>query len=699
MVGDAEPELAQLLGAAVHPWDSPDVPAKLGGLIFCTSRDPHDDVALHALRWLRLAGPKLRTGGGVLRLVIRGDGRFSSGCAPAGAAIAGLVKTAGHEWPEVDCRVIDAGEPVASERLADEIHREGPVETALADEARGLFLVHEPQPATVPPLNLPARSLVVVTGGARGVTAACALAVAATYRPTLLLLGRSPLPEVEPDWLQSLVEPPAIRKALIARAASPQTPRQIETACQRVLADREIRANLRRIADAGAAVEYRAVDVRDAAAVAATLSECRARFGPVRGIIHGSGVLADKLLLDKTDEQFRSVYETKVKGLESLLAACAGDPLAFVALFSSSTGRFGRTGQGDYAAANEYLNARARRLAVKLPECRTVALNWGPWEGGMVTPALRQLFAAEGVGLIPTDAGAKLLVAELSASNGPAEVVVLGPPPAEPTRYPATVEKIPVLADHVINRRAVLPVALAVEFLADAAVRRYPGRRFAGVEELRVLKAVTAPAELIVHVDPPVRTGERMACAARIEVEGRTCYRANVVLEAAPGWHRRALPFDLPSTDSCYRTDLFHGPAWRAVDRVVSCDGSGIIVSARTAPPAADWLPGGELRSWHGDPLALDSVLQAVIIYTQRELGLPSLPTGFAGLTVAAVMEPGPVSIEIRVTHSTASSVRADAVARDAAGRIILSVTALEHICSGGLSSAFARNSLAGAEA
>ena len=80
-----------------------------------------------------------------------------------------------------------------------------------------------------------------------------------------------------------------------------------------------------------------------------------------------------------------------------------------------------------YAAANEALNKRARRESEVRPTCRVVSVNWGPWAGGMVTPALRPLFEAEGIPLIPTAEGARYLVDELRASRArPVEVVILG---------------------------------------------------------------------------------------------------------------------------------------------------------------------------------------------------------------------------------------------------------------------------------
>src|SRR5690606_30929151 len=192
-----------------------------------------------------------------------------------------------------------------------------------------------------------------------------------------------------------------------------------------------------RLAQTGARVAYRAVDLRDAAAVRHVLDEVRETFGPVTALVHGAGVLADARLADKRPEDVTRVYATKVAGLEHLLAALDPTKLRAVALFSSSTARFGRRGQSDYAMANEALNKRAQRLARTLPHARVLAVNWGPWDGGMVTPGLRRLFAEEGITTIPLQAGARRLL-DLLATPGPVEVVVLGagsvrPQPAAPS--------------------------------------------------------------------------------------------------------------------------------------------------------------------------------------------------------------------------------------------------------------------------
>ena len=330
---------------------------------------------------------------------------------PTCGGLAGLAKTAGHEWPEVACKAIDldpAFGPAdqAAAAILEEMFRRGPAEVGLARDGRSAIAAVPAGLDRPGPAPLGSGDVVVITGGARGITAEVAVALAEAFRPTIVLLGRSPAPSLEPDWLVPLADEAEIKRALAARANGHATPQAISEQFRGVAANREIARNLRRIERAGARVAYRPVDVRDAGAVRACLDAVRDEFGPIRGLVHGAGVLADRRIEDQTDEQFAAVYDTKVAGLRGLLAATAGDDLRVLVLFSSSTARFGRTGQVAYASANEVLNKHARHVVRSRPACRVVAVNWGPWDGGMVTPSLRPIFEAEGVPLIAPEAGA-----------------------------------------------------------------------------------------------------------------------------------------------------------------------------------------------------------------------------------------------------------------------------------------------------
>src|SRR5207245_1914322 len=99
------------------------------------------------------------------------------------------------------------------------------------------------------------------------------------------------------------------------------SPRELQEQFRQIEAQREIRRTLQRIQESGATVYYRSLDIRDASAVQSALADIRARLGPIRGLVHGAGVLADRRIGDKTFEQFDQVFSTKVTGLRTLMDA------------------------------------------------------------------------------------------------------------------------------------------------------------------------------------------------------------------------------------------------------------------------------------------------------------------------------------------------------------------------------------------
>jgi NAD(P)-dependent dehydrogenase (short-subunit alcohol dehydrogenase family) len=193
-----------------------------------------------------------------------------------------------------------------------------------------------------------------------------------------------------------------------------------------VLKDRQIRANYAACQAAASAVEYHSLDVRDAAALGALVDDIYARHGRLDGVVHGAGIIEDKRICDKTPESFANVFRTKVDSALTLAAKLRPEGLKFLVFFSSVSGRFGNTGQVDYSAANEFLNKLADFLSRRWPT-RVVAINWGPWDGGMVTDELRRMYATVGFDLIPIDVGVRFFLDETrNHADTSAEVVVSG---------------------------------------------------------------------------------------------------------------------------------------------------------------------------------------------------------------------------------------------------------------------------------
>jgi len=748
-VTDDDSKLAPALVAAlqtrgveakvVGPRRPGTVPLSLSGIVILAPANGTDDAALKsAWRMAKRTGSALMNAASestaIFATVSRLDGGFGllggELSDPLSGGLAGLTKTASHEWPAVQCRALDRAPDwtdlsEVAESLADEILATDPVEVGLSAEGRRVLELvsrtYEADPHSQP---LQKGDLVVVTGGARGVTAGACLALARAYKPRFLILGRSELPDEEPEWSRGLADAATIQRAVLQRADKKLTPRELKSTVQRCLADREIRSNLDALRNAGATVSYRAADVRDAGAVREAIRDVSsAETGPagdvtrditrdiVRGVVHGAGVLADQLILDKTSESFDRVYDTKVGGLRNVLAAIDPEELRALILFSSSTARFGRKGQVDYAMANEVLNKMALATAARHPNCRVLSLNWGPWAGGMVDASLREVFKKEGVSLIPLEAGAEHLARELTSANAAVETVVLGPrsrvPVAPPSELPLVleheinIENHAFLTSHVIDGRAVLPVAMTQEWLAHAAAQANPGLPFLGVDGLQMLRGVVingSSLRLRLHADKARKEGDLYRVRVELRSEGDTLHaRGEVLLGTQDAPAPAADPaelVDFDETRSLYGDLLFHGPHFQAVQVIQGWSRKGLTAIVKTAPKPIEWMVAPLRRKFFTDPLAVDAAFQLAILWTRRFLGSPSLPTKIGAYRQFGAFKKASVKVVAWVRESTESMLRADFEFRAEDGTVIARI--IDYACAidGRLDSAFSRNSL-----
>jgi NAD(P)-dependent dehydrogenase (short-subunit alcohol dehydrogenase family)/acyl carrier protein len=267
-----------------------------------------------------------RRGGAALVAATAMGGTFATGpdafdFFPGHGGVAGLVKTLAREWPTVRARVVDFnpndGMPSIAARLADEmITDDGWAEVGYS-AGRRVRIQGVPSAldrSIAPRLELVANEPIIVTGGARGITATVAAELARRWRPTLLLLGRNPLPPgtefIETAGVDAQAELKRILHARLRRDGHSVSPPELERAYQRLQQEREIRRNLDAFRTCGATVDYAPVDVRDTDALARVLDAWRTRFGEPVGLIHGAGVIKDKLIRDKSPDVFDQVLGT-----------------------------------------------------------------------------------------------------------------------------------------------------------------------------------------------------------------------------------------------------------------------------------------------------------------------------------------------------------------------------------------------------
>ncbi|WP_433933665.1 SDR family NAD(P)-dependent oxidoreductase [Sorangium cellulosum] len=622
----------------------------------------------------------------------------------------GLAKTAALEWPDASCRAIDverAGRPAGelAEAIATELLSGGvELEIGLRADGRRTALRSAREDAQPGPLPLGPSDVVVASGGARGVTAATLIALARASRARFALLGRTAL-EDDPAACRGVGGEAALKAALVKAAAAAgqkATPAEIGRQVARILANREVRATLDAIRAAGGEALYVSADVNDARAVAAALGDVRRAFGPVTAVVHGAGVLADKLVAEKTVEQFDRVFNTKVDGLRALLGATESDPLKAIVLFSSIAARSGNKGQCDYAMANEVLNKVAAAEAARRPGCVVKSLGWGPWQGGMVNAALEAHFAQLGVPLIPLAAGARMLIDELCDGPGagsPAAVeVVLGAAPktlAAPDHGRRVALAVradrathPYLGDHAINGVPVVPVVIALEWFARAARACRPDLVVTQFRDVRVLRGIKLAAYEsggeVFRVDcREVSNGHGAVLAAELRgPQGALHYAATIEMRpladrVAPKGPAAPSLGPWRGGDDLYDGHtLFHGRDFQVIRRLdgVSREGiAGTVVGLREA----GWVT----QPWKTDPAALDGGLQLATLWTQHVLGGAALPMSVGALhTFAEGPSEGPLRAVVRGQIVARDRTKADIAFVDPEGTLVAELRDVQYV-------------------
>ncbi|MFD0692202.1 type I polyketide synthase [Actinomadura fibrosa] len=332
-------------------------------------------------------------------------------------------------------------------------------------------------------MPLDASDVVLATGGGKGITAECALALALGTGARLALVGR----------------------------ADPA-------------ADEELAANLRRMADAGADVRYARADVGDGDRVRAAVAELSEALGPVTAVLHGAGRNEPAPLAALDAAAFHRALAPKAGGLRTVLGAVDPGRLRLLVTFGSIIGRAGLRGEAHYAVANERLADLTRAFAAGHPHCRTVCMEWSVWSGVGMGERLAVVEALErdGVTAVTPRQGVEIMRRLVADPDVPPVVVVSGRTGAADTvrhdlpelpllrfagrpllRYHGVelvtevelnVGSDPYLADHALDGSLVFPAVMGMEAMAQAAAA-VTGRRTTPVfEQVGFTRPIVVPA-------------------------------------------------------------------------------------------------------------------------------------------------------------------------------------------------------------
>jgi len=657
----------------VHPMRPP--PETLATLL--TQDDL--DLGRAVFRMAKILEPQLvsagETGQAFFASVVRCDGALGHSGGRfggiSGLGLLGLVRSLVAEWRgTVTCRMIDVAcgwAPTdAAEAVCEELAHfdRGRVEVGRGPTGRfGLERVLASLPKEIAfPDRLAGnpsdpRPVFVVTGGGRGICADCAVALANRLTARFVLMGRSSLSPEEPEWAVGIRGEAELKRAFVAnlRDVRPTKPIDIERAFRQVTNLRDIRQTLARIEKTGSTAEYIGCDVTDADRVASTIRDVEARLGPITGIIHGAGVLADRKLSSKTDTDFESVVSPKVFGLVNLLSAL-GSPPRFLMLFSSVVGQFGNIGQTDYAYANATLDSFALAARALAPDVQTVSIAWGPWESGMVTPLHRRLYEQRGIVLIPKEEGPGCLANELLSDQGRSrpQVLICGAGDYRPEITTPLVGKVfeietrlrleenPFLKDHVINEKPVLPITCEIGWMSRVGEGLLPRYEVASINDFQVYsgilfdgsqdstfrvraEVVSAGEEPVLEIAVSSLEEKKRRIIERKRFGGRLTFRP--VGRAVP--EARTDKIELPregEPGGLYGEKglLFHGPTFAGVRAWHKPDAETIVSRCRILTVPIEKRGNFPVTSFN--PYISDVELHNTLIWCRSERGALCLP-------------------------------------------------------------------------
>jgi acyl transferase domain-containing protein/NAD(P)H-dependent flavin oxidoreductase YrpB (nitropropane dioxygenase family) len=654
------------------------------------------------------------------------------------ASIAGLVKSISKELPAVSCKVVDFSQSMldvkpqtefASKLIAELCARDQIVEVGYKGADRsGLAIENvELNHDTIVGAPLNADSVVLVTGGARGITAELALEIGEQYKPLIIIVGRSQRPEGLEDQRYFGLHTPRELKAAIMEQLKGEgkavTIPVVEARYQALIRDREIRSNLATLESTGARVEYHAVDVRDAKAFSELIQSIYVEKGKINAVIHGAGVIEDAFMKDKTVESFRRVFETKVLGALTLVENLRLESLDYLVLFSSVVGRTGNAGQSDYAAANEVVNKLALYASDKVAG-RAVSIMWGPWKGGMAQPELESIFASYGWAMIDVTAGRRAFRNELLCGAKHASEVLLVAEldrlttiqPQGARLHQATLRRTPAgdyefavevstgsdlfLADHTFDGVPVMPMAFALEFMCEAVKCIYPDLQIVSIENLDIPSGIvfeSGSKMLFVAVHEEERQGAKIRANAAVSsgvsqkrvnfrasfnladqiTESKTPQGIDPVLSLTDAVGAVGEAVSVPAVTEIYGQWLFHGPIFQGIKEIQAIGLKGVVGSICGRSPDLCLARPGDSK-WQLDPILLDSAMQLGGIWARRFLDITALPTGFRRLTKFAEPVDGLLTVRIMMApDSSVQELACDMAIYDHSGRLVMMVEAL----------------------
>lgn len=476
--------------------------------------------------------------------------------------------------------------------------------------------------------QLDASDVVLVTGGARGITAECALALARETRAHMVLAGSSPSPEDAPDAPNS----------------------------------REIAKTLERFAAEGLSAEYRQANLGDRDEVSHLVAAARRRTGSISAVIHGAAINRPQRANQVSASEARSEIGPKLVGALNLFDALENDPPAIFCAFTSVIGVTGMPNNAWYAFANQALDRSLGLFASSHPNTDAISMAFSVWEEVGMGANLGSIEGLSGLGTdsIPLQEGIRRFLELFKQDAGDRQVIVTGrlggidtwrpefpvlpkgrrflenvrffqPGVELVARTHLSLERDVYLADHEYKGVCLFPTVFGVEAMAQA-VAYVLGRselRSVTISDLDLSRPLPVHSERGLEIEVYARVSEdepgslNVKAGIRCEQNGFSVdhfsgmFSLAVQASAGSSTSHSVEPKEVLSVDprrDLYGNVLFQGPRFQRISKLHQLDARVCRFDSDERESAAFVL---------GDPFCRDALLQSLQLCATPDQCLP----------------------------------------------------------------------------
>lgn len=493
-------------------------------------------------------------------------------------------------------------------------------------------LVQNPAEYKKRKIHWSANDVILVTGGAKGITAECALALA---------------------------QATGVRMALVGTSLHPQADSRQKTSA-------EIARTLDRFSAAGLTCQYYSCDITDPDAVTALSRQIRQELGQITGVIHGAGLNKPRRVEQVSAEAAYLEVSPKVLGAINLCQALQNQPPKLFVGFSSVIGVIGMPGNAWYGFANEALDLILRRFEEQHPETFVLSVAYSVWDEVGMGARMNsvQALTKMGIDAIPKKEGVRRFLHLIENDPGSRQVIVAArdsldtwrPKPnampaasrfleqlryVEPgveviSRVHLSLERDAYVQEHVYKGSYLFPTVFGLEAMAQTVAYATGQSSFQSlcIENIRLERPIVVDPDTGVDIEIYAEVLERESHSSKQRVltgirTERTGFAmdhfsATFVLDVNRDTPRDQVelpqkPLDIQPQQDLYGWLLFQGSRFQRLRQVYTLNSKKCVFRSEVRPCSSyaeeAWLL--------GDPFFRDSLLQSVQLMIPQDICLP----------------------------------------------------------------------------